>query len=62
MIALEAGLLAWMALLSLVVFHHDLHPDHAVSWFMMQVGMTIGFATSFPMNWLLIKKEIKETM
>jgi len=62
LIAFEVGLFAWMALSSFVFFHHDLHPDHPVYWFMMQVGMTIGFATSFPMNWLLIKKGIKEKM
>lgn len=60
--AFEVGLFAWMALSSFVFFQHNLHPDHPVSWFMMQVGMTIGFATSFPMNWWLIKQGIKEKM
>jgi Domain of unknown function (DUF4396) len=29
---------------------------------MMQIGMLVGFATSYPMNWLLIKRGIKEAM
>ena len=33
-----------------------------VYWFMMQIGMVLGFATSYPMNWWLIQKGLKETM
>jgi hypothetical protein len=29
---------------------------------MMQIGMIAGLATSFPMNWLPIRKGIKEKM
>jgi Domain of unknown function (DUF4396) len=60
--AFEIGLFAWMALSSLVFFHPSLHPDSPVYWFMMQIGMIIGFGTSYPMNWWLIKKGIKEAM
>lgn len=60
--AFELGLFAWMALYSLVFFHSNLHPDSPVYWFMMQIGMIVGFATSFPMNWWLIKMGIKEAM
>ncbi|GCE03410.1 hypothetical protein KDAU_07390 [Dictyobacter aurantiacus] len=49
--AFEVGLFAWMALSSLVFFHPALHPDSPVYWFMMQVGMVIGFGTNYPMNW-----------
>lgn len=60
--AFEVGLFGWMALSSFVFFHHQLHPDSPVYWFMMQIGMVIGFATSYPMNWWLISKGIKEKM
>jgi hypothetical protein len=60
--AFEVGLFAWMALMAFVFFHPTLHPDSVVYWFMMQIGMLVGFATSFPMNWWLIKRGIKEAM
>ncbi len=31
-------------------------------WFMMQIAMLCGFATSYPVNWWLIRKGIKEEM
>lgn len=31
-------------------------------WFMMQIAMFFGFATSYPVNWWLIRKGIKEAM
>ena len=62
LLAFEVGLFAWMALSAVVFFHHDLHPDRPAYWFMMQIGMIIGFATSFPMNWWLIKQGLKEKM
>jgi putative flippase GtrA len=60
--AFEVGLFGWMALTTFVFFHNQLHPDSPVYWFMMQIGMVIGFATSYPMNWWLISKGIKEKM
>ena len=47
---------------ALCFFAHHLHPDSPVYWFMMQIGMVVGFATSFPMNWWLIKRGLKEKM
>jgi len=29
---------------------------------MMQIGMVIGYFTSYPVNWWLIEKGIKEAM
>jgi Domain of unknown function (DUF4396) len=29
---------------------------------MMQVAMFFGFATSYPVNWLLLKRGVKEAM
>jgi len=61
--AFEVGLFGWMLLQRFVFFHaHPLHPDEARYWFMMQLGMVLGFVTSYPMNWWLIKRGIKEAM
>lgn len=60
--AFELGLFGWMALSAFLFFHPPLHPDSVVYWFMMQVGMLLGFATAYPMNWLLLKKGLKEKM
>ncbi len=60
--AFEIGLFAWMALSYFVLFHPALHPDQPAYWFMMQVGMLVGFATAYPMNWWLIRAGIKESM
>jgi hypothetical protein len=61
--AFEVGLFGWMALMSLVFFPAPhLHPDSPVYWFLMQLGMIIGFATAYPVNVWLIKRGIKEAM
>ena len=62
LIAFEIGLFGWMALMRFVFFDPPLEPNDPVYWFMMQIGMIIGFATSYPMNWFLIDKGIKEAM
>ena len=59
----EIGLFGWMVLMRFVFFHTSpLHPDEARYWFMMQIGMALGFLTSYPMNWWLITRGIKEAM
>jgi hypothetical protein len=62
--AFEVGLFGWMALMSFVVFPapHHLHPDSPVYWFLMQIGMIVGFATAWPANVWLIRRGIKEAM
>lgn len=60
--AFEVGLFAWMALTRFVFFHPAPKPDSPVFWFMMQIGMVVGFATTFPMNWWLVKTGVKEAM
>ena len=62
LIAFEIGLFGWMGLMRFVFFNPPLEPNDPVYWFMMQIGMVIGFATSYPMNWFLIEKGIKEAM
>ena len=59
----EVGLFGWMAIMQLVLFPVEhIHPDHAAYWFLMQVGMILGFFTAYPVNWWLIKRGIKEAM
>lgn len=63
LIAFEVGLFGWMAFMQLVLFPGPhLPPDHAAYWLLMQLGMIIGFATSYPVNVLLIRRGIKEAM
>jgi hypothetical protein len=61
--AFEVGMFGWMALVQLVFFTQPhLTPDHAAYWFMMQLGMVLGFATAYPVNWWLLRRGIKEAM
>jgi hypothetical protein len=60
--AFEVGLFGWMALSYFVLFRPHLMPNEPAYWFMMQIGMLVGFVTSYPMNWWLIRIGIKEAM
>ncbi len=61
--AFQIGMYAWMALVWFVLFPRPhLHPNEAAFWFMMQIGMIAGFATSYPANILLLKAGWKERM
>jgi hypothetical protein len=61
--AFEVGMFGWMALVQLVLFTQPhLAPDHAAYWFMMQIGMVLGFVTADPVDWWLIRRGIKEAM
>lgn len=62
LIAFEVGLFAWMIATQLVLFPEHLHPDEATFWFMMQIGMALGFLTAYPVNWWLVRNGIKERM
>ena len=59
--AFEIGLFGWMAIFQFLLFP-GLMPNAAAYWFMMQIGMCLGFLTSYPMNWWLIKSGVKEAM
>ncbi|HEY9721480.1 MAG TPA: DUF4396 domain-containing protein, partial [Oscillatoriaceae cyanobacterium] len=59
--AFEVGMFAGMAAMHWLPLP-KLHPNEPVYWFFMQIAMLLGFATSFPMNWWLVKKGIKERM
>jgi hypothetical protein len=60
--AWQVGMYAWMAIATFAIFHHELEKSKPVFWFMMQVAMLVGFATSYPVNWWLIRKGVKEAM
>jgi hypothetical protein len=62
--AFEIGLFGWMAVMTFVLFPapHQLMPDTAAFWLLMQIGMIIGFATSWPANVWLLRRGIKVPM
>jgi hypothetical protein len=62
LVAFQVGMYAWMAVYQEVLFHPRLEPNTPVYWFMMQIGMLAGYATAYPMNWLLIRNDVKEAM
>jgi hypothetical protein len=62
LVAFEIGMFVWMGLTNKVFFSSPLHPDSVVYWFMMQIAMVVGFLTTYPANWLLIRKGIKTAM
>jgi hypothetical protein len=62
-VTFEVGLFAWMAVIFFVFFPRThLGPNQAAYWLLMQVGMILGFATSYPANAWLIRRGIKEAM
>jgi hypothetical protein len=60
----EIGLFGWMALMTFVFFPapHHLMPDSASFWFLMEIGMVIGFFASWPANVWLLNRGIKVAM
>jgi Domain of unknown function (DUF4396) len=62
--AFEVGLFGWMAVMTFVLFPapHHLAPSSAAFWLLMQVGMIIGYFSSWPANVWLIKRGIKVPM
>jgi Domain of unknown function (DUF4396) len=60
----EVGLFGWMAVMRFVLFPapHHLTPGSASFWFLMQVGMIVGYSTSWPANVWLINRGIKVAM
>ena len=63
-LAFQIGMYLFMALVYFVLFPapHHLTPFDPRYWACMQVAMVCGFATSFPMNRLLIGRGLKEKM
>jgi hypothetical protein len=64
--AWQIGMYGFMAFAHFHLFRHVLGAPLAVNsvefWFLMQIAMGFGFLTSYPVNWLLIRKGIKEAM
>jgi hypothetical protein len=62
-LAFQVGMYAWMAFVYFKLFPGPhLTPFDPRYWLMMQVGMVCGFATSLPMNRVLIGVGLKEKM
>jgi putative flippase GtrA len=62
-LAFQVGTYLWMALVYFFFFPAaHLHPNKPAYWLTMQVGMVLGFLTSYPMNRLLIRMRWKEGM
>jgi hypothetical protein len=64
--AWQIGMYGFMAIAYFWIFKTRLQArlevDSPEFWFMMQIAMLCGFATSYPVNWWLIKSGIKEKM
>lgn len=60
--AWQVGMYGWMAITIFLMFGHEIPQTSPVFWFMMQIAMLAGFLTSYPVNWWLIRKGVKEAM
>jgi Domain of unknown function (DUF4396) len=61
-VAFQLGLFGYMALYHLVLWQPPLSTASPTYWFMMQIGMVVGFFTAWPVNVWLIKRGVKEKM
>ena len=61
-LAFQAGLFGWMALSHFVLFQPPLKVDTSGHWFMMQLGMIVGYFTAWPVNRWLVQSGMKEKM
>jgi hypothetical protein len=64
--AWQVGMYGFMAVAQFWIFRRLLGMILTVNtvefWFMMQIAMLAGFLTSYPVNWWLLKRGIKEPM
>ena len=64
--AWQFGMYGFMAVAHFVIFTYvwdiEVKASMPLFWFMMQIAMICGFATSYPVNWWLIRRGIKEKM
>jgi hypothetical protein len=60
--AWQIGMYGWMAISHWGIFHGELPVGSPAFWFVMQIAMFFGFATSYPVNWILLRRGIKEKM
>jgi hypothetical protein len=61
-LSFEVGLFGWMAVAQYVIWEPPIPIDSASHWFVMQIGMTLGFLTSWPVNRWLLQRGVKEPM
>ena len=66
LIAWQVGMYGFMALGQFILLPalgaQRAEVDTAEFWFLMQLAMVAGFATSYPVNWWLVATGIKERM
>jgi hypothetical protein len=63
LVAFEVGMFAWMGLIYfLLLAAHRPDASNIVFWFVMQVGMMLGFLTTYLANWLLVRWGVKSGM
>ena len=60
LLAYEVGMFAFMGYRAWL--YPDLQPTSWSYWLMMQGAMVLGFATTYPVNWWLIRRGTKEKM
>ncbi|MEX2575562.1 MAG: DUF4396 domain-containing protein [Halofilum sp. (in: g-proteobacteria)] len=64
--AWQIGMYGFMAVAHFYIFRTLLGAPLPVAspefWFMMQIAMLVGFVTSYPLNWWLLRAGIKERM
>ncbi len=64
--AWQIGMYGFMAFAQFFLFRRvlgaTLSVDRVEFWFMMQIAMLVGFVTSYPVNWWLVRAGIKEAM
>ena len=60
--AWQIGMYGWMAVVVFLIIGHEIVKTDPFFWFMMQIAMLFGFMTSYPVNWWLLKKGVKEKM
>lgn len=61
-VSFQVGLFGYMALYHLVFWDPPLSVASPGYWFMMQIGMIVGFFTAWPVNVWLVRKGFKESM
>ncbi|RYC31346.1 DUF4396 domain-containing protein [Lichenibacterium minor] len=64
--AWQVGMYGFMAFAQFYLFGrllgHRAEADTPEFWFVMQIAMVCGFATSYPVNWWLVRAGVKEAM
>lgn len=64
--AWQLGMYGFMAVANFYLFvdiwPQPIEPNMPAFWFMMQIAMMCGFVTAYPVNWWLIRKDVKERM